>query len=114
MTDCIFCKIAKKELPATIIYEDDDIIAFDDIHPKAPFHKLIIPRQHIPTLNDVKAKDMNVLSKMMQTAQELAKNLGIAEEGYRVLMNVNHGGGQVVFHIHLHLLGGRLMAWPPG
>lgn len=112
--DCIFCKIANKEAQAKIIYDEDDILAFDDLHPKAPHHKLIIPRKHIATLNEVDAKDTALLGKMMQAAQKIAKELGIAEEGYRVLLNCNRGGGQVVFHIHLHLLGGRLLGWPPG
>lgn len=114
MTDCIFCKIAKKEAPAKIIYEDDEIVAFDDLHPKAPHHKLIIPRKHIATLNDVDEKDSNLMGHMLLVAKKLAKQLGIDEEGYRVLMNVNRGGGQLVFHIHLHLIGGRPMSWPPG
>ena len=112
--DCIFCKIAKKELPATIAYEDDAVIAFDDLHPKAPFHKLIIPKQHIATLNDVSEKEANLAGHMLFVAQKIAKDLKIADDGYRVLMNVNKGGGQVVFHVHLHLLGGRIMQWPPG
>lgn len=112
--DCIFCKIAKKEIPATLIYEDDLVVAFDDLHPKAPFHKLIIPRQHIATLNDVTEKEIALAGRMLHVAQKIAKDLKIADAGYRVLMNVNQGGGQVVFHVHLHLLGGRIMNWPPG
>lgn len=112
--DCIFCKIINKEIPAKIIYEDEQVIAFDDISPKAPIHKLIIPRKHIATLNDVSQDDSKLVGHMMYTAQKIAKDLGIAEDGYRVIMNCNHGGGQLVFHIHLHLLGGRALQWPPG
>lgn len=111
--DCIFCKIANKEVPATIIYEDELVVAFDDLHPKAPFHKLIIPRKHFDTLNDVKEQDKMLIGHMLYAAQKIAKQLGIAEDGYRVLLNCNRGGGQVVFHIHLHLLGGRITQWPP-
>jgi len=110
MTNCIFCKIAKRELPTNLIYEDDKVIAFDDIHPRAPIHKLIIPRQHIATLNDLNSNDTALAGHLLYTAQQLAKQLGIAETGYRVVMNCNAGGGQIVFHIHLHLLGGRSMA----
>jgi histidine triad (HIT) family protein len=111
---CIFCQIAEKKIPATIIYEDEHVVAFDDLHPKAPIHKLIIPRKHLDTLNDASADDKELLAHMLLAAQKLAKQLGIAEDGYRILMNVNKGGGQVIFHIHLHLLGGRIMNWPPG
>lgn len=114
MNDCIFCKIVSKEMPATIIYEDEHVIAFDDLYPKAPQHKLIIPKQHLSTLNDASEKDKNLLGHLMLTAQKLAKELSIDEEGYRILINTNKGGGQVVFHLHLHLLGGRTMHWPPG
>jgi histidine triad (HIT) family protein len=112
--DCIFCKIVNGEIPANIIYQDDTVIAFEDIKPKAPHHKLIIPKKHIATLNDVPAGDTALLGHMMQTAKQLASSLGIAEDGYRVVMNCNKGGGQEVFHIHLHLLGGRSLNWPPG
>lgn len=114
MDDCLFCKIANKELPSELIYEDDDIIAFSDINPQAPEHKLIVPRKHITTLNDLDANDSELVGRMVYTAQKIAKDLGIANDGYRVLFNCNHGGGQAVFHIHLHLLGGRQMTWPPG
>lgn len=110
--DCIFCKIINKEALANIIYEDENIIAFDDIYPKAPFHKLIVPRKHIATLNDANEDDQKLLGQMLLTAKKVAQQLQIAEDGYRVLMNVNRGGGQVIFHIHLHLLGGRITQWP--
>ena len=112
--DCLFCKIANKEIPSDIIYEDDDVIAFNDITPKAPHHKLIIPRKHISTLNDLEESDTQLVGHMIQTAGKLAKELGIDDSGYRVVINVNEGGGQAVFHIHLHLLGGRALTWPPG
>lgn len=111
---CIFCNIVSRELPSETIYEDDQVVAFKDLHPKAPHHLLIIPRKHIETLNDVPEEDTKLLGHMMQTAKKLAKQLNISENGYRVLMNCNKDAGQLVFHIHLHLLGGRTMHWPPG
>ncbi len=112
--DCIFCSILDKKVPAKTIHEDEQVIAFDDIHPKAPIHKLIIPRKHIATLNDMTQEDISLVGHMMYTAQSIAKKLNIAEHGYRVIMNCNQGGGQLVYHIHLHLLAGRDMQWPPG
>ncbi len=114
MTDCLFCKIIQGEVPANIIYQDDTAIAFDDIYPKAPQHKLIIPRRHIATLNDITEADTHLTGHLLYIAQYLAKQLGIAQDGYRVVMNCNAGGGQLVYHIHLHLLGGRSLVWPPG
>lgn len=112
--DCIFCKIAQQEVPATILYQDEQVIAFDDLHPRAPIHKLIIPHKHIATLNELSKEDENVAGRMLYVAQQLAKQFDIAENGYRVVMNCNKDAGQAVFHIHLHLLGGREMNWPPG
>ena len=112
--DCIFCKIASHEIPATIIYEDDKIIAFDDLHPKAPQHKLIIPRKHIATLNDLTEEDSLLAGHMLLVSTQLAKKLDIAEDGYRLVINCNAAAGQEVFHIHIHLLGGRDLHWPPG
>jgi len=114
MDDCLFCKIATGTIPAKLIFEDDQVVAFDDIHPQAPHHKLIIPRKHIATLNDLSESDNALLGHIVQTAQKIAKQLGIADEGYRLVMNCNRGAGQTVFHIHAHLLGGRQMIWPPG
>lgn len=114
MHDCLFCKILALEIPANIIYEDDQVIAFDDVHPQAPHHKLIIPRKHIATLNDLSHEDTLLAGHLFYTAQFLAKKLGIAETGYRVVMNCNKSAGQAVYHIHLHLLGGRNLSWPPG
>lgn len=112
--DCLFCKIAMGEIPTQFIYEDELVVAFNDIHPQAPQHKLIIPRKHVATLNDVSSSDSALLGHMAHAAQQIAKEIGIAEEGYRLVMNCNRGAGQTVFHIHIHLLGGRLMMWPPG
>lgn len=112
--DTIFAKIARKEVPAQIIYQDNDVTAFRDLNPAAPTHILIIPNRIIPTLNDATADDERLLGKLMLTAQKLAKELGIADGGYRVVVNCNPDGGQSVYHIHLHLLGGRKMTWPPG
>ena len=114
MQDCIFCKIIKGEIPANIIYQDDKVIAFDDLYPKAPVNKLIIPRKHIATLNDLTPEDVKLAGHMLYIAKQLAKELNIDEKGYRTLINCNADAGQEVFHIHLHLLGGRKMTWPPG
>jgi len=110
--DCLFCKISQGEIPASIVYEDDKVIAFEDIAPKAPTHLLIIPREHIATLNDI--EDAALAGHILMTAKKLAAERGIADDGYRTLINCNEGGGQVVFHLHCHLLGGRKMEWPPG
>jgi histidine triad (HIT) family protein len=112
--ECLFCKVAKGEIPAKVIYQDDVVVAFDDINPQAPQHKLIIPRKHIATLNDLQPEDTRLVGYMVQTAAKLAEDLAIADVGYRIVMNCNPGAGQTVFHIHLHLLGGRQMTWPPG
>jgi histidine triad (HIT) family protein len=114
MEECIFCKIVQGEIPTNIIYQDDQVIAFDDLHPKAPIHKLIIPRRHIATLNDLDPKDKELIGHMVYVAKQFAKDLNIDEKGYRTLINCNADAGQIIFHIHLHLLGGRKMTWPPG
>lgn len=111
---CLFCKIAAKEIPAKIIYEEKHIVAFHDIAPQAPHHILIIPRKHIATINDIQFEDNELIGDMMLVAKKIAADLNMAEKGYRVLMNCNSDGGQAVYHIHFHLLGGRQMAWPPG
>lgn len=111
--DCLFCKIINKEIPADIIYEDEHVIAFNDISPQAPTHALIIPRKHIATLNDVQAEDEALVGHMVKTAAIIAKHLGFDENGYRTVFNCNPHGGQTVYHIHLHLLGGKPMGWPP-
>jgi histidine triad (HIT) family protein len=112
--DCIFCKIVSGEMNADIVYHDDSLIAFNDIDPKAPHHILIIPRKHIATLNEITQNDENLIGHIVLTAKKLAEKLEIAEKGYRLLVNCNKEGGQTVYHLHFHLLGGRTMKWPPG
>ncbi|MDR3502339.1 MAG: histidine triad nucleotide-binding protein [Legionella sp.] len=112
--DCLFCKIAGGAIPATVVFEDDELMAFRDLHPQAPTHLLIIPKQHIATINDATAEDQALLGKMILRAKQLAQAEGFSDSGYRLVFNVNPHGGQTVFHIHLHLLGGRCMTWPPG
>ncbi|MCM8805757.1 MAG: histidine triad nucleotide-binding protein [Candidatus Omnitrophica bacterium] len=112
--ECIFCKIAEGKIPAKIIYQDTDIVAFHDINPQAPVHFLIIPRKHLKNLLDVKDVDAYVLAKMLMVASDIAGQLNIANEGYRVVINTNRQAGQSVDHLHIHVLGGRTMEWPPG
>lgn len=114
MSDCIFCKIANHEVKARIAFENDHVIAFHDLFPAAPVHLLIIPKAHYSTLNDVPADQAGLLGELMTTAVQLAQELNLAEDGYRLVMNCNANGGQSVYHIHLHLLGGRKLTWPPG
>ncbi len=112
MTDCLFCKMVKGEIKPDLVYEDENVLAFRDINPQAPVHILIIPKIHLETLNDL--DDSILTGQLLQTAIELAKREGLAEDGYRTVINCNKKGGQEVFHLHMHLLGGRQMAWPPG
>jgi histidine triad (HIT) family protein len=112
--DCLFCKIIKKEIPAQLIFEDKDIIAFRDIAPQATVHILIIPKKHIPGLNDISALDEAVLGRIQFIAKELAIKEKISEDGYRLVLNTGRNGGQAVAHLHYHLLGGRKFTWPPG
>jgi len=114
MEGCIFCRIVAKEVDSHIAYEDEEVVAFHDINPQAPVHILVVPRRHIPTLNDATEAEQALLGKMVLVAQRLAKELGVAETGYRLVLNTNRGAGQSIFHIHLHLLGGRSFHWPPG
>ncbi len=114
MSDCLFCKILAGEIPADIIYESDTAIAFRDINPRAPTHVLIIPREHISTINDIDPAHEALIGSLYSVARAIAAEEGVANEGYRVVMNCNEGAGQSVFHVHLHLLGGRLFDWPPG
>ncbi len=114
MTDCIFCKIAAGEIPANIVYEDEHVIGFHDLNPQAPTHILLIPRKHIATINDLQAEDDIILGRLYRAAAQVAQQERLSQEGYRTVMNCNAAGGQTVFHIHLHLLGGRQMTWPPG
>ena len=112
--DCLFCKIVAGDIPADIVYQDDDVVAFRDISPQAPTHVLVIPRKHIATINDLEPSDADTVGKLFLGAKAVAKAEGIAESGYRVTMNCNEDGGQTVYHLHLHLLGGRRLTWPPG
>ena len=114
MSECIFCKIAEGGIPAEVVYEDDDLVAFRDLNPQAPTHVLVIPRKHIPTTNDLTDEDARLMGKLVLAARDIAQQEGIAEAGYRTVLNCNAAAGQTVFHIHLHLLGGRPMGWPPG
>lgn len=112
--DCLFCKILDGDIPADIVYESDTAIAFRDINPQAPTHVVIIPRRHIATINDIDADDHEIVGSLYTAARTIARQEGFSEEGYRTVMNCNRAAGQTVFHIHLHLLGGRIFTWPPG
>ena len=112
MADCLFCKMITGEIRPDVVYEDENVLAFKDINPQAPVHILIIPKLHVETLNDL--DDSVLAGELLQTAIKLAKQEGLAEEGYRTVLNCNEKGGQEVFHLHMHLLGGRQMQWPPG
>lgn len=112
--ECLFCKIIKREIPGEIVYEDDQVLAFNDIAPQAPTHILIIPKIHMTTLNDIEETQQALVGRLTYIATKLAKERGFAEDGYRVVMNCNEQGGQTVYHIHLHLLGGRHFTWPAG
>jgi histidine triad (HIT) family protein len=114
MTDCLFCKIREGEIPCDKVYENDDIIAFRDVNPQAPTHVLIVPRKHIATVNDLEEDDKDIVGNMLLAAKKIAADEGIAEDGYRLVLNCNSKAGQTVFHIHMHLIGGRVMTWPPG
>ena len=114
MTDCLFCKIVNREIPGSIVYEDDRVLAFNDINPQAPTHVLLVPKRHIATLNDLTPSDDEIVGELARRAAAIAKERGIAAGGYRTVFNTNRDAGQTVFHIHLHLLGGRSMQWPPG
>ena len=114
MGDCLFCKIVKKEIKTEIIYENNNIVAFRDINPQAPVHILLIPKLHFSTLNDLMSNDKYLAGNLIYNAAKLAKREGVAEKGYRTVFNCNEWGGQTVYHIHLHLLGGRKFGWPPG
>jgi histidine triad (HIT) family protein len=114
MADCLFCKIIARAVPASIVYEDDRVLAFDDIHPQAPTHVLIVPKRHISTLNDLQDGDDALVGEIVRRAAAIARERGLSADGFRTVFNTNRGAGQTVFHVHLHLLGGRPMAWPPG
>ncbi len=112
--NCLFCGIAAGEIPADIVYKDEEILAFRDIRPQSPVHVVLIPRRHVATLNDISGKDTAVLGRMFDVAREIAVGNNIAAEGYRIVVNCNKAAGQEVFHLHMHLLGGRNFSWPPG
>lgn len=112
--DCLFCKIVSKEMNATIVFENEHLLAFRDIAPQAPCHILIIPKRHISSLNHLTDDDQTIMGQLPLAAAQIAKSEGIADDGYRLALNCNDHGGQTVYHIHMHLLGGRQMHWPPG
>jgi histidine triad (HIT) family protein len=112
--DCIFCKIAAGQIPANLVYQDEEVVAFRDLHPQAPTHLLIIPRRHIGSVNDMGENDAALVGRLFLAAKSIAKAEGVADSGYRLVMNTNRDAGQTVFHIHLHLLAGRALGWPPG
>ena len=114
MADCLFCRIVAGEIPATIVYQNDQVVAFRDITPQAPTHVLVVPRRHIASLSDLGPGDDALVGEMVRAAAGIAKAAGHADRGYRTVFNTNADAGQTVFHIHLHLLGGRKMGWPPG
>lgn len=114
MKDCLFCNIIKESVPAKIVFENDSVLAFEDIEPQAPVHVLIIPKKHIKSINNIEFEDKEVCGEILLAAKKIAKDLKINDSGYRTIFNTNEDGGQTVFHIHMHLLGGRKLKWPPG
>jgi histidine triad (HIT) family protein len=114
MDDCLFCKIVRHEVPASIVYEDDRVLAFTDIDPQAPTHVLVIPKRHLRSLNELGPDDDALVGEVVRRAAAIAKDRNLAAGGFRTVFNTNRDAGQTVFHVHLHLLGGRVMAWPPG
>jgi histidine triad (HIT) family protein len=114
MAECLFCKIVRREIPGKIVFEDEALLAFEDVNPQAPTHVLVIPKRHIESLNVLEASDDGIVGEIVRRAAAIAKDRGISAGGYRTVFNTNRDAGQTVFHIHLHLLGGRSMTWPPG
>lgn len=114
MTDCLFCKMIEGEITANVVYENDDVFAFRDINPQAPSHILVVPRQHIASINELEPKHVTVVGQLYLAAQMIARQEGFAGDGYRTVMNCGEKAGQTVFHLHLHILAGRAMHWPPG
>ena len=114
MSECLFCKIVARTIPAALVYEDDMVVAFDDINPQAPTHTLVIPRKHVASIAELQDSDVGLLGRLMLAGNKIATQKGIADAGYRFVVNTGVHGGQSVFHLHLHVLGGRHLAWPPG
>ena len=114
MSECLFCKIVARTIPAALVYEDDMVVAFDDINPQAPTHTLVIPRKHVPSIAELQDSDVGLLGRLMLAGNKIATQKGIADAGYRFVVNTGVHGGQSVLHLHLHVLGGRHLAWPPG
>jgi histidine triad (HIT) family protein len=114
MSDCLFCKIVARTIPAALIYEDELVVAFDDINPQAPIHSLVIPRKHFTSIAELQDADVMLLGRLLLAGNKVARQKGIADTGYRFVVNTGVDGGQSVFHLHLHILGGRHMGWPPG
>jgi histidine triad (HIT) family protein len=114
MSDCLFCRIIRREIPASIVYEDERVLAFQDINPQAPTHILVVPKQHIATLNELTESDDALVGELVRRAVAIARERGLSTGGFRSVFNTNRDAGQTVFHVHLHLLGGRTMHWPPG
>lgn len=114
MSECIFCKIGSGEIKSDIVYEDGSLVGFRDLQPQAPTHVLVIPKRHVTTMNDITESDSKLLSDMLQACRKIAQDENLSQKGYRIVINCNEDGGQSVFHLHAHLLGGRKMSWPPG
>ena len=114
MSDCLFCRIIKKEIPASVVYEDDSVLVFNDINPQAPLHALVVPKRHIASLNELTPGDDGIVGTMVRRAAAVAREKGYADRGFRTVFNTNAEAGQTVFHIHLHVLAGRGLTWPPG
>ncbi len=114
MADCLFCKIIEGKIPSKKVYEDEEVVAFDDIQPQAPVHVLVVPRKHVATLNDLAPEDDALAGKLLRVAARIARERGIADRGWRATVNVNRDAHQLVFHVHVHLMGGRGFGWPPG
>lgn len=112
MTDCLFCKIVAGEIPATVVKDDDEFLAFRDVHPRAPTHVLVVPKAHVRSLNEL--DDEGMAGRLLMFAREVAREEGLADDGFRTVINTNDHGGQTVWHLHVHVLGGRAMDWPPG
>jgi len=114
MSECLFCKIVERKIPAKLVHEDEDTLAFDDIHPQAPVHTLVIPKRHVGSVQDLGETDQTLLARLLLTCRKVANDKGLAGSGFRLVANTGRDGGQTVFHLHFHVMGGRPMGWPPG